>query len=57
MFRALLSDILDGLQIDRWPSCAEEIMKDVDASIKVSEKDFASFPSGHNYEELALNVL
>jgi hypothetical protein len=32
-------------------------MAEVDKSIAVSEKDFASFPPGYNYEELVLNVL
>lgn len=57
MFRELLVDTLESFQSDRWPSCESIILQEVDKIIDVSEKDFASFPPGKNYEELVLNTL
>lgn len=57
LFRSLSRDILLSMEKDRWPSCESVVMNEVDQIIKVSKKDFAEFPPGYNYEELALNVI
>lgn len=57
LFRSLARDILLSMEKDRWPSCESIVMNEIDQIIKVSEKDFAEFPHGYNYEELALNVI
>lgn len=57
MFRTLARDMLVSMESQRWPSCEAIVMRDLDAIVKSSEKDFAEFPAGYNYEELALNVI
>ena len=57
MFRTLVRDILISMETMQWPSCETVVMQEIDAIIKVSKKDFAAFPPGYNYEELALNVI
>lgn len=57
MFRTLARDMLASMENQRWPSCEAIVMRDLDAIVKSSEKDFVEFPAGYNYEELALNVI
>lgn len=57
MFRTLARDMLMSMEKQRWPSCEAIIMRELDTIVKSSEKDFAEFPAGYNYEKMALDVI
>ena len=57
MFCTLARDMLRSIEKSQWPSCEIIVMNNLNAIVKASEKDFAEFPPGYNYEELAYEAV
>ena len=57
LFRSICVAIINDFQKDRWPSCEEIIMREIDASILQGESDFTLLSSDYNYDKLALTAV
>lgn len=57
LFRGIVLNLVLSGQDEKYPSCEQILMGEIDQAINNSEKELASFEPDHDYEKNALDVI